>query len=253
MNLIEWKPSVDIIAGTTLRDESRAENNDMALHTKHDVHAVIENRKALSKQLGISLSQWVFAQQTHSDHICKISKEDAGRGALTYLEGIPDCDALYTRESGIAIGVFHADCVPVLLYDPITQIICAIHSGWLGTTKEITAKCIQHLIQEEGVNPSDIQAYIGPAIALHSFEVGMDVIEKIKAMSFDTSPFIIARDHAFAYVDNKGLNAQMLMNAGVLKEHIRINPNDTFMKNDALFSYRRDHDCGRHLSFILRP
>lgn len=253
MNIIEWKPSVDIIAGTTLRDIHRAENNDMALHTGHDKHAVIENRKTLSRQLGIGLNQWVFAQQTHSDHLYEVKKADAGRGTLIYEDGIADCDALYTHEAGIALGVFHADCVPVLLYDPITQIICAIHSGWQGTVKEITSKCVHHLVQKEGIDPVNLHAYIGPAIALHSFEVGMDVVEKVKAMSFDTSSYIIGHNQEKAYVDNKGLNANMLINAGVLKEHIRINPNDTFMKNDSLFSYRRDHDCGRHLSFIIRP
>ena len=252
MNIIQWKPAQAIVAGTTLRDISRPQDNDMALHTGHDVPLILENRRALSEALGITCDQWVFAQQTHSSHMQKVVKADMGKGAFQQVEAIADCDALYTKEAGIAIGVFHADCVPVLLYDPSTNIICAIHSGWQGSVKEITRHCLQQLMEHEGVDPSQVKAYIGPAIALHSFEVHDDVIQKLQAMSFDTTPYIVARSNGTYYVDNKGLNVRMLMDLGVAREHIMVNPNDTFMKNEAFFSYRRDHDCGRHLSFIYR-
>ena len=252
MNTIQWSPASHIIAGTTLRDETIHEQNNMALHVGGNLDLIVENRKQLSEQLDMDIQQWVFSRQTHSDHIYEVTKEDMGKGSIDASTAIQDCDALYTKEANIGIGVFHADCVALLLYDPATNIICAIHSGWQGTIKEITRKTMEHLIEKEGVNPANVKAYIGPAIAFHSFEVGNDVVEKVKAMSFDTSPFIVYRNEEKSYVDNKGLNAQMLLHAGVLKENIRINPNDTFMKNDAFFSYRRDPQCGRHLSYIVR-
>lgn len=251
MNKIQWIHNNKIKAGTTLRDPHQVENNNMALHTGGKIEDIITNRNRLSADLGIDIKQWVFAQQTHSDHIYKVETSDAGRGALSQSDAITDCDALYTKEKNIAIGVFHADCVPVLLYDPFTEIICAIHSGWLGTTKEITRKAMEHLINEEGVDPKHVKAYIGPAISYDSFEVGMDVIEKMKQMSFDTSSFITYAPNEKAYVDTKGLNASMLQQCGVPQDNITINLNDTFMKNEALFSYRRDYACGRHLSYIM--
>lgn len=252
MNMIHWSPDKAIQAGTTLKDITRKEQNNMALHVGGHIPDILQNRKELSDMLTISSTQWVFANQTHSDHIYEVTKQDIGKGALNQEQAIFDCDALYTKEKNIAIGVFHADCVPILLFDPYTNIICAIHSGWLGTTKEITSKTIQHLMSKEGVDPAHIHAYIGPSIAFHSLEVGQDVIEKVKAMSFDTSSYIVYKDNEKAYLDNKGLNEQMLLDAGVKKHHIRINQNDTFLKNDSFFSYRRDHNCGRHLSFINR-
>ncbi|MEG0527722.1 MAG: peptidoglycan editing factor PgeF [Longicatena sp.] len=252
MSTIQWNPDKQILAGTTLRDHTKAENNNMALHVGGNLTQVIENRKALSDTLGIDIKQWVFCQQTHSDHLHEATSNDMGKGSIQYIDGIADCDALYTKETNLAIGVFHADCVPVLLYDPYTNIICAIHSGWQGTVKEITRKSLSYLVTHEGVNPSHVQAYIGPAIAFHSFEVGQEVIDQVNAMSFDTSPYIIYHENGKASVDNKGLNYQMLLDLGVPKEQIRINPNDTFLNNDAFFSYRRDHACGRHLSYILR-
>lgn len=252
MNMIQWKYKDEIIAGTTLRDPSLPENANMALHACSQKEEVLKNRRMLSEQLGIAMNQWTFAIQTHSDHIHEVTKADMGKGSIVYEDGIADCDALYTKEAGIAIGVFHADCVPVLLYDPYTGIIAAIHSGWQGVVSEITRKCVQHLIDKEHIDTSYLRAYIGPAIAHRSFEIKEDVIARIQAMSFDTTPYLKLQQDGRAFADNKGLTMQMLLNLGVSRDHITINPNDTFPKNDAFFSYRRDHSCGRHLSFIYR-
>lgn len=250
--MIIWKNHSSLIAGTTLRDQNQPEYNNMALHCGGDVNAIIENRRQLAEQFNLSLSRFVFANQTHSDHIRKISGADGGRGALDTQSAIDDCDALYTRETNLLLGVFTADCVPILLYDPMEKLICAIHSGWMGTVKQITAKTLHTLIHEEGCDPKHLQAYIGPAIAAQSFEVGMEVVEKLQALPFDPSPFIRFKSQEKALVDNKGLNREMLLQAGILKENITVDKNDTFAKNDSFFSYRRDHQCGRHLSFIVQ-
>lgn len=251
MQYIQWKFK-DVIAGTTLRNPNAKENGNLALHACMITNDVIDNRKQLSEEIGIDIHQWVFAKQTHSDHIHKVVKQDMGKGAICFTDSIEDCDALYTKEKNIGIGVFHADCVPVLLYDPYTEIIAAIHSGWQGTVKEITRKTLEHLITREQVDPKNVKAYIGPAIGYRSFEIGEDVIKQIKSMSFDTSNYLTPLSDGKALADNKGLNVQMLLDLGVPKDSITINPNDTFLKNDAFFSYRRDHQCGRHLSFIYR-
>ena len=103
-----------------------------------------------------------------------------------------------------------------MLYDPIQNIIAAIHSGWQGTVKEITRKTMEHLITQEHVDPSHVIAYIGPAIAYRSFEVGRDVIDQILSMSFDTSGYITYLSDEKALVNNRGLNKQMLLDAGVI-------------------------------------
>ena len=248
----DWNGDIHILAGTTLRDLEALENNNMALHVGGNLDHVIENRKHLCDALGTDLQHCVFAKQTHSDHIHCVTLDDLGKGAYEQASAIDDCDALYTRESNVLLGVFHADCVPVLLYDPIQNIIAAIHSGWQGTVKEITRKTMEHLITQEHVDPSHVIAYIGPAIAYRSFEVGRDVIDQILSMSFDTSGYITYLSDEKALVNNRGLNKQMLLDAGVPMENITINKSDTFSPNDALFSYRRDHHCGRHLSYIIR-
>lgn len=251
MKLKTWIDNQYILSGTTLRDSNAKENGNTALHVPGKKEDIIENRTDFSKTIGVTLHDCVFACQTHSNHFYKVENKDRGKGTLKYEDGIEDCDALYTKEKGILLGVFHADCVPVLLYDPITSLVAAIHSGWQGTVKEITSKVVTHIVQTEGVDPKNLHAYIGCAIEKNSFEVGMDVIEKVQSMSFDTSSFLVRKNADKAYMDNKGLNMQMLLNAGVLAENIHMDRSDTFQENDAFFSYRRDHNCGRHMSYIM--
>ncbi|MEG0313682.1 MAG: peptidoglycan editing factor PgeF [Erysipelotrichaceae bacterium] len=251
MKYITWKNTPDIISGTSLRDTSYLENFNLALHVGGNLDDIINNRIEFSKKLGIKLNDWVFAQQTHSDICIKVSVSDKGRGALDYSTSIPLADALYTTDANVMLGVFHADCVPVLLYDPTLHLVCAIHSGWLGTVKEITLKTVNMLIAKEGVNPNNLLAYIGPAIGFNNFEVDTDVITQVKAMSIDTADYINYRPNSTkAYVDTKGLNKAQLIAAGVPATSIDVDSNDTF-SNDKLFSYRRDHSCGRHITFIM--
>lgn len=250
--MILWKQKKEILAGTTLRNPNKLEYNNMALHCGGNLNNVINNREALAKKLDIALDNWILADQTHSDHIRKVGRTEVGKGAFTQADAIKDCDALYTRDANILLGVFHADCVAILLYDPIENIICAIHSGWLGTTKQICAKTLDVLINKEHCRPENLQAYIGPAIAFQSLEVGMEVVEKVIALPFDTSNYIQYKENGKALIDNRGLNYQMLRNAGILDKHIMDDKNDTFVHNDSFFSYRRDKTCGRHLSFIVR-
>lgn len=250
--MIYWKRNKELIAATTLRNPNKKENNNMALHCGGASEDILWNRSHLAIKYNLSLDQMTFANQTHSDHIVCARKDDQGRGARSLEDAIQDCDALYTREPNHMIGVFTADCVPILLYDPIEKLIGAIHSGWQGTIKQITWKMMQQLINHEGCNPENIQAYIGPSIAFHSFEVGMEVVEQVKALPFDTHDYILYKNSEKALVDNQGLNFKMLTMCGVRPEAITLDKNDTFMDNPSFFSYRRNHQCGRHLSFIIR-
>ena len=252
MSYIDWYGVEEIYAGTSLRDQTKKEENSMALHTGNDGTAIIENREALMKELNHDLKHCVFANQTHSCHIHKVTKEDLGKGAYSIDNAIADCDALYTREKNILIGVFTADCVPILIYDRGQGIIAAIHAGWKGTVQEITKKMLHTLIYEEDSDPKELYAYLGPAIDLFSFEVGEDVIAQVKQMSFPTESFFIAKGNGKYLLDNKRLNMQMMLDAGIPDTHIFMHHADTFENEEDFFSYRKNKDRGRNLTFILR-
>lgn len=131
MNLLTFFEDDTIMAAMTLRDRTAPLCGSMALHTGEEAGAVMENRRRLSEET-LPLSRWCCAMQTHSANAYAVTAEDAGRGALTIDDAIPACDALYTRERGVLIGVFTADCVPLLLHDPHSGIIAAIHADGPG-------------------------------------------------------------------------------------------------------------------------
>lgn len=252
MAYIDWFSVEEIYAGTSLKDKDRKEGNSFALHTCNDIDAIIENRKNLMKELNHSLDLCVFANQTHSDHIHKVTKEDIGKGCYSTEDAIMDCDALYTREKNILLGVFTADCVPILLYDHKQKIICAIHSGWQGTVKQITKKMLDVLKYDEDSEMEDIYAYIGPSIDFFSYEVGEDVIEEMKKMDIDYQKFMIPKGNGKYLIDNKGMNQEMLLQAGVKDTHIFMHDADTFLDEENFFSYRKNKDTGRNMTFILQ-
>lgn len=246
------KNTAEILAGITLKVNTQPENFNMGLHTAQDTQAVIKNRQKFASDFNLQLNQLVCAKQTHSDHLVKVTKAQAGAGSIDYETAIEDCDALYTKDKGVCLSIFTADCVPVLMFDPIKEIICVVHAGWQGTVKEVTAKSIAYLKEHEDVNPANLKITIGPAICQNNFEVGIDVIEKMHQMSFDTEPFYTYNNDTLkAYVDNKGLNIQQCLNEGVLKENITVDKNCTYANQENFFSYRQDKNCGRHMSFLM--
>lgn len=252
MKQIIWKKNTSLIAGTTLRDSNKKENGNLALHTNGNYDSIIENRKIFADSLNINLNQCVFLKQTHSDHFVELTSKDKGKGAYRYDDGIEACDACYTKEPNLLIGVMTADCLPILLYDELQGIIAAIHSGWQGTIHQITTKLVKYLIENEHVDPAYLHVYLGPSISFASLEVGKEITSQIKKLPFPTAPYIKEIGNEKAYIDNAGLNKKMLLELGVLPHHITIDKNDTKYDNPNFFSYRRNHNCGRHFSYIMK-
>jgi hypothetical protein len=109
-----------------------------------------------------------YLNQIHSDKI--LSFDDR----INNQEG----DALVTDKTKTAVGIFTADCVPVILVDTSKGVIAAIHSGWKGTKALIVSKAIERLQESYGSISKDIKVYIGPHIGACCYEVSSDLIEE---------------------------------------------------------------------------
>ncbi|MBU3181628.1 peptidoglycan editing factor PgeF [Clostridium psychrophilum] len=107
-----------------------------------------------------------YLNQIHSDII------------LNFDGNIRDGDALITDKRKLAIGVFTADCVPVILVDTRLGVIAAVHSGWKGTKLMIVSKTIEKLMHDYGSSANDIKAYIGPHIDVCCYEVSSELVEE---------------------------------------------------------------------------
>ena len=246
MNLISWDIFNNELEAYTVTKEF----GDMSFNNP-DKELILLNRKQLTKYLETDLEHMIAPSQVHSTNFKEVSVLDGGKGMHTKETALSNIDATYTKDTDLYLVSFHADCTPVLLYCRDQGIVCAIHAGWLGTTKQIVSKVAIHLIEKEHCSPKEIYAYIGPCINQNNFEVKQDVIELVKAMDYDTSSFYYQKDTEHYLLDNKGLNRQQLLNLGVLKEHITVSPYCTIDNNDLFFSHRKK-ETGRSITIIKR-
>ena len=139
-----------------------------------------QNLQILSRQTEIPTDNFIFPFQTHDDKIQLIDSKFLLLGSEEKAEALKGIDALITAEPDICIGVTTADCVPLLLFDCKQKVIAAVHAGWRGTIKQITAKAIQKMQEEFGTRPENCFAYVGTCIDEKNFEVGIEVADEFK-------------------------------------------------------------------------
>ena len=239
------------LAGMTMKDTAEPENHNMALHSCASPAAVIRNRERLTASVGRQLGDLVCTHQIHSANFREVTAADKGRGAARAETAIPETDALYTTEPDLFLASFSADCVPVIFWNEAEGLTGVIHSGWKGTVKEITPDTLRHLIQDRGFNPRDFRVQLGAALSQRRFEVDEDVFLKFKALGY-ADDFISFNSTTGKYhIDNQLTVKRQCELAGIPSGQIAADRTCTFDSKEG-FSYRRDKQAGRHLSFILR-
>lgn len=172
-----------------------------------------------------------FAKQVHGD-------------ALIKSPGAGEADAIWTDRKHNAVGVYTADCLPVLISLPERKSVVAIHAGWRGVANQIIRKTLNEL------KPSgESRAFIGPHIGRESFEVGQDVASILESVG----PKGVSYKHANAekkYIDLSAIATHQLTSSGLDAKRLLIDHDNTYTKSEYV-SYRRDGaGCGRLISFI---
>lgn len=193
--------------------------------------------------------------QMHQVHDVKVAVVDRGDITRDELDGY---DAMITDLPGVAIGVRTADCIPVLLYDPVKKIAAAIHSGWRGTVSKIIGKTVSKMQSIYASQPTDILAFIGPGICVDCFQVGEDVALKFKEAGFDINSlwsFLGPKTgngmEGGHHIDLKEACRQTLVEYGLKNENIQITGLCTYDDNNLLYSARKEGiECGRNITYI---
>lgn len=174
---------------------------------------VLENFRILGNAVGFAPEELVFTRQTHSDVVRPVGKDNAGEGLFRPVE--QECDALITDVPGVTLAVFTADCTPILLHDPVTGAVGAVHAGWRGTVADIAGKTAEAMCAAYGCRAEDLRAAIGPNIAACCFQTDGDVPDAVRAvLGKDAEAFIRAAGNKY-YVDLKGVNEALLRRRGV--------------------------------------
>ncbi len=164
-------------------------------------------------------------------------------------QALVNADAVMTARPHVAVGVRTADCLPVLLEDPKTGRVAAVHAGWRGVIGGIAPKTVR-LLAERGADPGRLRVALGPAIQKCCFEVDGDLPERFVA-AFGRA--VLVSGFAKPHLDLAQAVRQSLEQAGVAPANIDVLPHCTHC-DARFFSHRRDCGVtGRHLSFITSP
>jgi polyphenol oxidase len=150
---------------------------------------------------------------------------------------VGEADALLTNRPGVTVSIRTADCFPILIADPLTKAVAAVHAGWRGTADRVVVETLNRMCAEFGTKPAEIWVAIGPGIGKCCYEVGIEVAQRF---GFDHAT------HLGLAVENR----RQLLAGGVHENRIDVLGMCTFCDPGNFFSWRRDHENGRMISYI---
>ena len=199
-------------------------------HVGDDPETVARNRAKLRERVGVPI-QWM--EQVHGDTVCVVERP---------LEAPPQCDALVTDRPGLALAAMVADCIPILLFDPLRRVVAAVHAGRNGVFLNIPAQTVRTMAETFGCDPTHIRARFGPTIGVCCYEVD-DALAALARKNFP-GRYVKGRS-----LDLPGMAKQRLLEAGLRAEQIETSPLCTRCSPDH-FSYRREGTTGRFAGLI---
>ncbi|QIB67912.1 peptidoglycan editing factor PgeF [Aminipila butyrica] len=202
-----------------------------------DPARVAENFGLFCAAVGAAPEGLVCAAQVHGNTVRTCTRADAGKGFNRPVDY--EADGLVTDVPGLTLVVFSADCLPILLYDPVRAVVAAAHAGWRGTALAIAGRTVEKMMDCYGCDPGNIRAAIGPGISACCFETHEDVPEAMTAALGETAlDYIKSVGNGKFKVDTKGINALLLEQAGVRTEHIAVSGDCTVCSGERFWSHR---------------
>lgn len=198
-----------------------------------DLDRVRENRLKAFRSLNFSIDKSFDVWQVHSTRV--ICVEQPRDQSHPYLQA----DGIVTNQRGIVLFMRFADCVPILLVDPIQKAIGIVHAGWKGTLLKIAEVAILTMTRQFGSKPEEIIAGIGPSIAAHHYPVGEEVLVEAQKSIPQFVSDVCYRDDQQIYFDLWYANQLILQQNGV--KSIELANQCTACHIDDWFSHRAEH------------
>ncbi len=233
MKIFETKESIAVF--------SDREDGDLSFFNMND--ECFENTwEKLTQNMSVKPSLPVYVNQVHQDNIVQLVKG----GSIPSIR--TNADGLITDIPFTAIGVYTADCCPVLISGK--RVVSATHAGWKSTLKSIAYKTVLKYDELYGIKPSELSAYIGPCIGQCCFELGDEVYDMFVSENSQWERFFIKKEKW--HLDLRGLNRYQLTQAGIPDNQIIDHNECTYCMPEKYFSYRRmKKRNGSMFSFIF--
>ena len=207
---------------------------------------------------GLDYKYVVRALQEHTDIVKNITEKKNLNGPEILMEYLNDVDGLITDKKDFILATTSADCIALLIYDPVKKVIANVHSGWKGTFKKISLKAIEKMKEDYNSNPEDIIVCICPSIRACHFEVKTDVeseCRKIFAYTNRLDEIIkfkgYENEEEKFYIDTVLITKLLLEDAGVKPENIIDSDVCTLCNKEVLHTRRGDGEkFGLNAAFI---
>lgn len=207
---------------------------NLAPHVGEDVETTAANWRHLAAALGFGREDLATCEQVHGNEILRV-----GHGGHKHLPA----DALVSTKRHLGVGIYTADCVPVLYAVP-GRGVAAAHCGWRGTAAGLAGATLEVLAKAVHVRADEVEIWLGPAIAQCSYEVGEEITEVFDAR------YLRERGGGKYELDVGGAVVADLLASGADASRVRRSPVDTY-RDRSCYSYRRDGSpTGRMLSYV---
>lgn len=218
-------------------------------YTGDELSVVLANQERLCKLVDITAEQLIVPYQTHSCNAMIIDESFMQLSSDARHAMLQEKDAIITDVPNLCLCVSTADCVPVLLYDAVREVVAAVHAGWRGTVGKIVVHTIEAMRKKYGTQAADLYAIIGPCISLEAFEVGIEVYEAFKQEGFEMEQIACWHPEKEKYhIDLPMANRLQLLAEGVPLAQIHDSGICTYTQHQKFFSARR---LGIHSGRIL--
>jgi purine-nucleoside/S-methyl-5'-thioadenosine phosphorylase / adenosine deaminase len=217
---------------------------NLGLHVGDRDADVLANRARVAAALGASPDDFVFAEQVHSPTATVVTDEHRGAGAYRREDAVAATDALVTATPGIVLAVLVADCVPLVLFDPVARVLACVHAGWGGTVRGVTRSALTAM-RSLGTDPADVVAGIGPSVHPDRYQVGADVAAAAEAEFGDRLGEVVRPDGTGRWTfDLWRANTIQLVAGGVPEPQVHVAGLGTGPGTD-FPSHRFEGPCGR--------
>jgi hypothetical protein len=230
LEMLTWQAldSLDVDAGVTARaggvSSGPYASLNLSLTVGDDPESVLENRRRLATAFGASAGDFVFARQVHGAGVRIVGDADRGSGTLTVADAIAGTDALVTTTPGIVLTILTADCVPIVLHDPVAGVLACVHSGWRGTVARVPAAAVATM-EKLGSRAADIVAGVGPAMDPARYQVGPEVRVAVTDAFGPAADSLLRTDPEHDqrwFLDLWAANRLVLTGAGLREENVHV-------------------------------
>lgn len=216
---------------------------------------IYENRRRF---LDLFPGQWTLTGcwQMHGTDVRVVQTEAEAQPPPGVLGETQYCDVLVSDVPHVLLAVKTADCVPILIGDPISGAFAAVHAGWRGTVASVVLRAVEHMQEQYAAKAEHLRAAIGPAANVCCYEVGAEVIQQFRDQFPQSQNLFAPTREGHARIDLQTANREQLISAGVSPRGIHVVPFCTMERTDLFFSYRREKAVlgrvGRLMSVIGR-